>query len=52
MRKVKRRSLLADIRTNPVSYLMMTPFFFFFFLFEVLPVVASVCLSFTYCILI
>ena len=48
MRKVKRRSLLADIRTNPVSYLMMTPFLALFFLFVVLPVAASVCLSFTY----
>lgn len=39
--------LIKRIRKNKVGYLMMAPYFILFFLFTVLPVLASIGLSFT-----
>ncbi len=46
--KKRRVGLIADIRQNKVSYLMMAPYLTLFILLVVLPVLASVCMSFTY----
>lgn len=43
-KKIKRRAIWEE---NLPSYIMLAPFFFFFFLFLVLPILASIALSFT-----
>lgn len=43
----KRALLWRDIKRNKTSYLMIAPYFLLFFLFTVLPVIASMGLSFT-----
>lgn len=43
--KVEKKA--ASIHQDSVSYLMLAPYFFLFFLFTVLPVLASIVLSFT-----
>ena len=44
----RRTPLLADIRKNPQLYILMLPFFLLFSLMVLIPIVASVALSFTY----
>ncbi len=44
LKKVKRRDVWEE---NIPSYIMLAPFFIFFFLFLVLPILASIALSFT-----
>ncbi len=46
-KKKKRAILWRDIKRNKTSYLMLAPYFLLFFLFTVLPVLASIGLSFT-----
>lgn len=41
------KSLIHSLRKDKVSYLMLAPYFILFFLFTVLPVLASIVLSFT-----
>lgn len=41
------KSLLTSLRKDKISYLMLAPYFILFFLFTVLPVLASIVLSFT-----
>ena len=43
-KKIKRKALWEE---NLPSYIMLAPFFIFFFLFLVLPILASIVLSFT-----
>ncbi len=43
-KKIKRRAIWEE---NLPSYIMLAPFFLFFFLFLVLPILASIALSFT-----
>ncbi len=43
-KKIKRKALWEE---NIPSYIMLSPFFIFFFIFLVLPILASICLSFT-----
>ena len=44
----KKPTLWQEMKKNKTSYFMMAPFLILFFLFTVVPVVASLCLSFTY----
>ena len=44
----KGRRVLAEIRKNKVSYLMLAPFFVLFFFFTVIPIISAFGLSFTY----
>ncbi|MBQ7944455.1 MAG: sugar ABC transporter permease [Lachnospiraceae bacterium] len=44
----KQRKLSYQIKRNKASYLMLAPYFILFFFFTVLPVLMSVCLSFTH----
>ena len=44
----KNATLGKRIARSKASYLMIAPYFFFFFLFTVLPVLTSIVLSFTY----
>lgn len=44
----KQASLSYRIKRNKESYIMLAPYFILFFLFTVLPVVMSICFSFTY----
>lgn len=46
-KKQKRALLWKSIKRNKAGYLMMAPFFVLFFLFTILPVLASIGLSFT-----
>ena len=46
-KKKKREILWRDIKRNKTSYFMLAPYFLLFFLFTVLPVIASIALSFT-----
>ena len=46
-KKQKRALLWKNIKRNKAGYLMMAPFFVLFFLFTILPVLASIGLSFT-----
>ena len=46
-KKGERALLIKRIKRNKTAYLMMAPFFLLFFLFTVLPVIASIGLSFT-----
>lgn len=46
--KLKKRSLIADIRANKISYLMMSPYIILFTVFIIVPIVVSLFLSFTY----
>lgn len=46
-KKKKRAILWRDVKRNKTSYFMLAPYFLLFFLFTVLPVVASIGLSFT-----
>ncbi len=41
------KTLLTSLRKDKISYLMLAPYFILFFLFTVLPVLASIVLSFT-----
>lgn len=47
VRGMRKNSLLYKIKKNKTGYLMMAPYFILFFLFTVLPVIASMGLSFT-----
>ncbi len=44
---MQSKSLFHSLRKDKVSYLMLAPYFILFFLFTVLPVLASIVLSFT-----
>lgn len=44
----RRRSLVQDIRRSWQNYVLMAPFLVMFFLFTLLPILASIGLSFTY----
>lgn len=44
----KKLSLWAQVKRSKASYVMLAPYFILFFFFTVLPVVISICLSFTY----
>ena len=46
-RKTKWQYLKQDIRDSRISYVMLAPYFILFFIFTVLPVAASVVISFT-----
>ena len=46
-KKQERALLWKNIKRNKAGYLMMAPFFVLFFLFTILPVLASIGLSFT-----
>lgn len=46
-RKTKWQYLKQDIRDSRMSYVMLAPYFILFFIFTVLPVAASVVISFT-----
>ncbi|MBQ8731424.1 MAG: sugar ABC transporter permease [Oscillospiraceae bacterium] len=46
--KKQRIGLIADIRNNKISYLLMTPYLLLFIIFIIIPVVISVIMSFTY----
>lgn len=46
-KKTKWQYLKQDIRDSRVSYVMLAPYFILFFIFTVLPVAASVIISFT-----
>lgn len=48
LNKKKGKKLLAEIKKNKVSYLMLAPFFVLFFFFTVMPIVSAFGLSFTY----
>lgn len=45
---MKKRSLLKTLQKNKVNYAFIAPYFILFITFTVLPVLASVALSFTY----
>ena len=44
----KHGTLRYQIKKNKACYIMLAPYFILFFLFTVLPVLTSICLSFTY----
>ena len=44
----KQGTLRYQIKKNKACYIMLAPYFILFFLFTVLPVLTSICLSFTY----
>ena len=44
----KQGTLRYQIKKNKACYIMLAPYFILFFLFTVLPVLRSICLSFTY----
>lgn len=44
----KQGTLRYQIKKNKACYIMLAPYFILFFLFTVLPVAISICLSFTY----
>lgn len=44
----KQISILQDLRVNKELYVLMAPFMILFFIFTILPVLASIGLSFTY----
>lgn len=47
MKKSHLSSVIVEVKKHKVSYFMMAPYFILFFLFTVLPVIASIVLSFT-----
>ncbi len=47
MKKQNLNEVMIEVKKHKASYLMMAPYFILFFFFTVLPVVASIVLSFT-----
>lgn len=45
---MKIRKLFREISIKKINYLFIAPYFLVFFIFTVLPVIISICLSFTY----
>lgn len=47
MKKQNLNEVMIEVKKHKVSYLMLAPYFILFFFFTVLPVIASIVLSFT-----